>query len=204
MKRLCLAVVLAAGNVHAQALEMETASQPERPVVSEAKTPPNLHKPVATFRWSMPAFGRRLVFSRPNYFANLPQQAVTPARKKPRVWDGKFWTMVAFVLGTAVADVESSQACLQYSTCREGNPIGGRTRGRQYAIKLGGSAAVVGVMYWLKNREAKEIEQYGYTQGWHWWVPGALAGGTWGVVSLHNLKVGNEARRDEQLLQNRH
>jgi hypothetical protein len=93
------------------------------------------------------------------------------------VADQKFWATVAVDAGMAAYAVEGIQHCRRVDpTCREANPVLGRTRGQQYAAKIGLTVLVpaIGKYYWRKwDMEDNQLGYNNHTPGW--WLPAIIS-----------------------------
>ncbi len=103
----------------------------------------------------------------------------TPPRERMRTADRSFWLTHVFQIAATVADIESTQYGLAHGA-REANPLFGShpSRGKQYAISMPLSAAVVGWSYRLK-RSAPHSR--------HWLIPPIVIGTMHTVAVCHNF-----------------
>jgi hypothetical protein len=102
-----------------------------------------------------------------------------PSRERTRTADRSFWLTHLFQIAATVADIESTQFGLARGA-REANPLFGShpSRGKQYAISMPLSAAVVGWSYRLK-RSAPHSR--------HWLIPPIVIGTMHTVAVCHNF-----------------
>lgn len=106
----------------------------------------------------------------PTYMASYirPIEAAQPKAK--RVVDAKFVGMSALVMGTTIADIETTQHCLGNGTCRELNPMIPHSRAGMYAVNLPINALAMYVSYRLKAGGHKT-----------WWIAPIAISGAHGI-----------------------
>jgi hypothetical protein len=92
------------------------------------------------------------------------------AAKPKRTIDAKFIGMSALVMGTTIADIETTQHCLGNGTCRELNPMIPHSRAGMYAVNLPINALAMYVSYRLKASGHKT-----------WWIAPIAISGAHGV-----------------------
>lgn len=96
---------------------------------------------------------------------------IEPAKSKARrVVDAKFVGMSALVMGTTIADIETTQHCLGNGTCRELNPLIPHSRAGMYAVNIPINALAMYVSYRLKAGGHKT-----------WWIAPLAISGAHGV-----------------------
>lgn len=90
--------------------------------------------------------GGRLYFSDPSH---MTEHNATwgQAMRNPLVM-----TASILRLASMVADIEETQNCIRAHTCKEGNPIFGPSRARQYGIGVPLELSVISLAGWLKKR----------------------------------------------------
>ena len=106
----------------------------------------------------------------PAYMPPYIRPIETTKPKAKRVVDKKFIIMSALVMGTTIADIETTQHCLGNGTCRELNPLIPHSRAGMYAVNLPINALAMYVSYRLKA-------------GGHrtWWIAPIAISGAHGV-----------------------
>lgn len=90
-----------------------------------------------------------------------PQDVPRPKR----VADRKWWLWTTIEVGSMVADVELTQACIRTRTCHEFDPVVGQHRWRAYAVSI----PVHGLLVW-KSYQRKKHESRGEQRAVEWWM----------------------------------
>ncbi len=97
-----------------------------------------------------------------------------PATGRPGTLDAKYFSLNGLQFSMAIADIETTQHCIDEHTCREGNPLMPSSLAGKFSVSLGIAALTAVASYHLKKEHSK---------GW-WLAPTiGIAGHAVGMAS---------------------